>query len=272
MERGKRTPRWRAYSAVRAVEELHRLVGAFPRAGGVLRITDALFGFDPVWRHEVLERLISRPLLVNKIWAVTRSDLLEEGDIARFHAARFAVGFGIESGDPGMLRIMRKTSHPDRFLDRFARQIHEAEACGMPWGANLIAGHPGETLETLSRSATSFGDLVHSLRRPTGFLCVDPYRYYPGSGVHQHIAEYERRYGTRVLVPDWWRRDNPTADSMRVDASRELTFERCEQLRQELFLPILEDLLGRFAYDGVEKSYFTATLRQEVETARQLVA
>jgi len=269
MEPGKRSLRWRAYSPARAVEEMQRLLAAFPRARGVLRITDAVFGLDPGWRHDVLERLKGRPLPVNKTWAVTRSDLLDDSDISHFDGAGFAVGFGIESGDADMLRVMRKTSDPAKFLERFAAQAQMAEVCGLPWGVNLIAGHPGETPESLSRSAEWMRTLVASLRRPTGFLCVDPYRYYPGSAVHRDRLEYEGRFGTRILVPDWWRRDNPTVDSMRVDASRTLNFDQRERLRRSLFAPVLEDLLRRFAYNGPEKRYFEGALLEEVQFARE---
>jgi radical SAM superfamily enzyme YgiQ (UPF0313 family) len=272
MERSKRSSHWRAYSPGRAVDELHRLLAAFPRTGGVLRITDALFAFDPAWRCEFLDRLNCRSLPVGKIWVVTRSDLIKEGDLKLLHAAGFAVGFGIESGDPGMLQIMRKTPDPDRFLQHFAAQAQEAEAIGMPWGANLIAGHPGETPESLSRSAAWCANLVRELRRPTGFICVDPYRYYPGSAVHQRLADYEVRYGTHVRTPDWWRSEDPTTNSSVVDASRELSFERREELRRELFLPVLADLLSRFAYRGPESRYFTETLNAELESvARPLI-
>jgi radical SAM superfamily enzyme YgiQ (UPF0313 family) len=266
MERSKRTVRWRPYSPERAVEELHRLLIAFPRTGGVLRITDALFACNPDWRYEFLDRLKQRPLSVNKVWVVTRSDLLEEGDIERFHDAGFAVGFGIESGDPEMLRIMRKTADPLRFLQRFANQAQKAEAIGMPWGANLIVGHPGETPESLSRSATWIASLVRSLKRPTGFFGVDPYRYYPGSAVYQRLDDYQARYGTFVHSPVWWQSEDPTKNSTRIDASWELSFEYRDELRRRLFLPILTDLFSRFAYDGTENQYFKVALHVELES------
>ncbi len=186
----------------------------------------------------MLERLGRLDLGLRKTWALSRVDLLGSGDIERYQRANVGLGFGLESGDQRMLALIGKAGHPEAFLGRFRDLAAEAARLGFPWGANLIAGHPGETEESLRRSAAFAADLFLHTPGLTGFLSVDPFRFYPGSLVDKRLGDYAAAFGTRVHRPRWWNYSEQAFTSEWVDPSAELDYRRRESLTARLFGPI----------------------------------
>jgi len=270
MEAAKGSRSWRAFSPARAEEELRRLDAALPLAGRTLFLTDPLFGLKPAWRGEMLERMGRLDLGVRKFWALSRADVLNDDDLRAFNDANFGLGFGLESGDVGMLEIIHKGGSgggsPADYLERFERLAAVAGELDFPWGANVIVGHPGETEESLVRSAQWLAALVENTPRLTGFISIDPYRYYPGSPIHQNIEEYERRYGTVVYRKRWWNYSEPAFTATWLDPSRSLDYRTCAQRSRALFAPIAETVGKRFSYGGAAADYF----RRSVDSQRRL--
>ncbi|MCP4150269.1 MAG: radical SAM protein [bacterium] len=256
MEAAKGPRTWRPYTPQRAQEEILRFHRWIDLKDRKLFVSDPLFGFQREWRLEMLERFEKMALPVNAVWALSRADILEDEDLDYFYRARFGLGFGLESGDPGMLKIIHKGGDVNKYLERFMRLAQRAAEVGMPWGANIITGHPGETPESMERSAAWMQKLFSETTPLTGFLAVDPYLFYPGSPIAVNLEHYEKQYGTCVYRSRWWNFTEPEFTSRWIDPSRTLDFRTRETLTARLFLPVLQTIAKRYSYDGYAADYF----------------
>ncbi len=267
MERAKREVRWRAYSVERAIDEVVRLHAWLDLRGWTLFVTDALFGMKTSWRRAFLEELARRALPIDTTWLLLRIDLVEDDDLALLRDANCSVGFGLESGDPDQLAIIRKTGRLDTYLDRMREIAAWSLDHDLAWGANVIVGHPGETRASMERSASYLRELFLSPRATTGFLSVDPYRFYPGSPIDHERGQWEQRYGTRFHATTWWREGDPAFLSEWCDPSRDLGFLERESLQHELFTPILAQIEPRFVHRGPARDHFLRSIRDQVSYA-----
>lgn len=176
----------------------------------------------------MLGRLSRLELGLDKIWTLTRIDLMEPGDVERYHRAGFGIGLGLESGDPRMLTLMGKTRGPGGFYERFRNLAREASRVGLPWGTNIIVGHPGETEESLERSARFVSSLFLDTENLTGFLSIDPFRFYHGSLVDRRLEHFEKTFGTHVYRRRWWNYSEQAFTCEWIDPSTELDYRQRE--------------------------------------------
>lgn len=265
MERAKREVSWRAFSVERAIDEVKRLDAFLGLGDWTLYFADALFGMRNAWRRRFLEELARAEVDVEKIWLLIRVDMVEEEDLQLFARTNCGLGFGLESGDPELLRVIRKAGRLDDYLDRMRDISVSARKHDVPWGANVIVGHPGETEATLRRSAEYLSSLFLDSGGTTGFLSVDPFRLYPGSPIDDDRADWERRYGTRFHRPAWWHDGDPEFLSEWVDPSAELTYRRRAELSQELLAPVLAGIPERFVYRGRAGDYFRRAIVDQID-------
>jgi len=264
MERAKRETSWRPLSIERAVEEIESLHRFLDLRTWTLYFGDALFGMRKSWRRKFLEELARRDIPVDKYWLLIRVDMVEDEDLRLFGAANCGLGFGLESGDPRQLATIRKSGRLDDYLDRMEHISERAREHDVPWGANIICGHPGETEQTMRTSAAYMKRLFANPRGVTGFLSVDPFRLYPGSPIDADRGHYERTYGTRFHYPQWWDEGDPEFLSEWVDPSAELSWSRREQLQDELLTPVLASIEGNFVYRGKAREYFLRAVRDQI--------
>lgn len=268
MERAKREVSWRPLSVERALEEIEGLHRFLDLRTWTLYFGDALFGMRKRWRREFLEGLARRGIPVEKYWLLIRVDLVEDEDLRLFGAANCGLGFGLESGDPSLLATIRKTGRLEDYLERMEHIAERAREHDVPWGANVICGHPGETPATLERSAAYLRRLFLRPRGTTGFLSVDPFRLYPGSPIDADRGYYEQRFGTRFHYPHWWDDGDPEFLSEWVDPSAELDWKEREALQHALYSPILAEIEGKFVYRGNARGYFLGAIRDQVAYTR----
>jgi protein-L-isoaspartate(D-aspartate) O-methyltransferase len=265
MERAKRDVSWRALEPGQAVEELHRLDRFLDLSRWTLFIADALFGMKRAWRREFLETLVENPIRARKIWLLIRLDLVEREDIRLMARANIGPGFGLESGDPGQLRRIRKAGQLEGYLDKMMRVADWARDDNVAFGANIIVGHPGETEASLRTSADYMRRLfVEHPRGTHGFLSVDPFRLYPGSPIDEERERWESETGMRVHRYPWWEDGDQDFLAEWVDPSRELDFRSTLALRHELFTPIVQSLKSRFAYDGPARDYYENAVNEQI--------
>lgn len=264
MERAKRCTAWRAYEPSRALDELHRLDDFLDLSRWTLFVTDALFGLDKTWRRTLLEALASRPIRARKIWLLARADLLEREDLVLMARANVAPGFGLESGDPGQLARIQKARSAQSFLEHFLALAAWARELELPFGANVIAGHPGETEQTLRNSAAYLRKLFLGADRTTGFLSVDPFRLYPGSAIDEELDTWVSQTGMRAHRYPWWEDGDQDFLSEWVDPSSALDFRSTERLRFELFGPVLREIPNRFSVRDAEAGYFRRSIDEQV--------
>ena len=253
MERAKGEASWRAFSPGRALDELERLAARVDLAPWMVNVADPLFGFQRAWRREVVEGILARGIQPRQFWTLTRADDLEAVDVELLARARFSIGVGLESGSPRMLRIIGKSRQPERYLDAMLRLASLAREHSLSWAANVIVGHPGETPESMQATARFVERLYLEASETCGWLSVDPFRLYPGSGVHTEMAHYEREHGTVFHQPRWWQGWYDHAFRAEwVDPGRSLDFAGRVASMQALYGPLLERVQGRFRGQGRE--------------------
>ncbi len=266
MERAKRDVSWRALEPLQAVEELHRLDRFLDLSRWTLFVADALFGMKRGWRREFLSELVRRPIRARKTWLLIRLDLIEQEDVELMARANVGPGFGLESGDLGQLRRIRKAGKLEGYLDKVLTVAEWARRYEVAFGANIIVGHPGETEASLRNSARFMKKLFVDHPRGThGFLSVDPFRLYPGSPIDEERPRWERETGMKVHRYPWWNDGDQDFLAEWIDPSAELDFRTTERLRIELFSPILEAIPQRFAYTGPARDYYMRAVREQVD-------
>ena len=256
MERAKREVSWRALPVERALDEVKRLHDFLDLSTWTLYLADALFGMKTSWRRQFLEGLARMAIPVRKYWLLIRVDLVDDEDLRLFADANCGLGFGLESGDPSLLATIRKAGRLDTYLDRMEQVASWARVRDVPWGANVIVGHPGETEGSLRRSAAYLSKLFLRPEGTTGFLSVDPFRIYPGSPIDGDRGWWESRFGTRFHRPHWWDDGDPEFLSEWVDPSSTLSYRERERLSHELLGPIVREIPERFVYQGPAREYF----------------
>jgi protein-L-isoaspartate(D-aspartate) O-methyltransferase len=183
--------------------------------------------------------------------------------------ANIGPGFGLESGDPDHLKRIRKAGRLHDYLDQMMRVASWCHELHVPFGANVIVGHPGETEQSLRTSAKYLAKLFNGDPRGTmGFLSVDPFRLYPGSPIDEERAHWERDTGMKVHRYPWWEDGDQDFLSEWVDPSDSLDFRTAHRLRHELFTPILTGIQKTFAYQGPARDYFMRSVDEQVELVK----
>lgn len=266
MERAKRDTSWRALSPDEALDELHRLDRFLDLRGWTLFVADALFGMKQAWRRALLEGLARRPLRADKIWLLIRIDLVEHEDLELMARANVAPGFGLESGDPDQVHRIRKGGRRGESLERMLRIGAWARELQVPFGANIILGHPGETEASIRTTAAYLRRLfLDDPRGTTGFVSVDPFRLYPGSPIDEELPRWQQETGFLPRRYPWWYDGDQDFLSEWVDPSHSLDFRSTLRLKAELLDPIVRELPSRFAYQGPARSYFDRAIEEQVQ-------
>ncbi len=195
--------RWRALTPREAIDQIEQAVVRY--SPEIVGIADACFGLRPGWRKEFLQLLqASQPSY--QIIFETRPEYMDEEDVAALKGLRAEVQFGIESGSPEILRLMRKTKRPDRYLERFRRLSRVLSEHRILHRANIIFNHPGETEKTLKETFNAIDSLLETPESYLIWICR-PYMHYPGCELDINRCHYEETYGSRFLNPEWWRED-----------------------------------------------------------------
>ena len=99
-----------------------------------------------------------------------------------------AVSFGIESGNPDILKTVSKGITPDQAREA----VQYCKDVGMIAHASFIAGLPGETRETLEETY----NFAQSLNIPHGYHLLAPF---PGTTLREKIDAYD----LEILSDDW---------------------------------------------------------------------
>ncbi|MBN2227432.1 MAG: B12-binding domain-containing radical SAM protein [candidate division Zixibacteria bacterium] len=195
--------RWAAYPPDEAVRVIHEAVRRFNAYA--VPISDACFGMRRDWRRRFLEELVaSRP----DFWIVfeTRAEYLDPEDIGLLAQLKLEIQFGLESASPEILKLMKKTRVPDKYLNRFETISRLCSEHEILHRANMIFNHPGETRRTLEET---FAFIDRQLERRNSYLMwtCHGYMHFPGCDLDRDRDFYSQTYGSKFLKPNWWRED-----------------------------------------------------------------
>ena len=167
-----------------------------------INVADDLFTANKRRVREVCGQIIKRNLAFR--WsAFARVNTVDREilDMMR-HAGCDAISFGIESGNPEMLKRVRKGIT----LEQARRAVALCKETGILAHASFMVGLPGESPETLAKTS----EFAKSLGIDYGYHFLAPF---PGTDVREKIADYD----LEILTDDWTRYD---ANSAIVRTSR----------------------------------------------------
>jgi radical SAM superfamily enzyme YgiQ (UPF0313 family) len=193
--------RWHPYPPEMAVNEVNS--AAEQLKVSAINLGDACFGLQSRWRKEFFTRLIERN---PNFWITfeTRPELFDEEDVKLLSHLKVAIELGVESFSPYILGLMNKTKNPQKFLDDFRKTSSLLNQYGIVHMANLIFNHPGETERTLQETFAVVDELIDISDSYLIWACHD-YMHYPGSFLDRNKEQFEKEYGTRILVREWWK-------------------------------------------------------------------
>jgi radical SAM superfamily enzyme YgiQ (UPF0313 family) len=181
--------RVRQRSAPRVVDEIHQILSF-----GIERINvaDDLFVSRAGKVREVCEEILRRG--VRFAWsAFARVDTVDLETLMLMRKAGCdSISFGVETGDPEMLKRIRKGIR----LEQVREAVSLCRQAGILAHTSFIAGLPGETRETLRRTA----EFAAGLGSLYGYHHLAPF---PGTTVREKAEQY----GIEILTDDWTRYD-----------------------------------------------------------------
>jgi len=233
-------------SVSKIINEIEDLVS---QGFDIINIADDLFTANKKRVTAICQAIIERD--IRFIWsAFVRVDTLS-GEILRHmkQAGCASVAFGVESGNPEMLKLIKKgiTIEQARQAAFLCRKV------GIRPHASFIVGLPGETPDTLNDSLA----LVREMDIEYGFHFLSPF---PGTTVREQVTGYD----LEILSHDWSRYD---ANSAIVRTSR-LSPSDMERFVQKAYQPIVDAwaALNRRVADGTA----AAEERRQSENADRL--
>ena len=156
-----------------------------------INIADDLFTANHKHCLAVCDEMIKRRLKL-KWTSFARVDTVSEAILTKMKTAGCsAVSFGIESGNPQILKTIQKGITREQVV----AAVKMCRRTGVTPFASFILGLPGETPQTI-RQTMDFGEQLKKLGLLYGFHLLAPF---PGT----EIRENSDRYGIRILTDDW---------------------------------------------------------------------
>ena len=157
-----------------------------------INIADDLFASDTKRVKEICNGIKDRNLKFT--WsAFARVDTVSQEMFDAMAAAGCdSISFGVESGNPEMLKRVKKGIT----LTQAAKAIKMCKQAGMLAHASFMVGLPGETKETLSQTAA----FAESLNILFGYHYLAPF---PGTTLCEKVGDYD----LEILTKDWAKYD-----------------------------------------------------------------
>ena len=156
-----------------------------------INLADDLFTANKNHCHGVCDEILNRGLNIS--WtSFARVDTVSEDVLVKMKTAGcHTVSFGVESGNPDMLKRIRKGIT----LDQVETAINLCNRAGITPHVSFIIGLPNETPQSLQDSI-SFGDKLSRMGAQHGFHILAPF---PGTEVRDHLEDYD----LKILSDDW---------------------------------------------------------------------
>ncbi len=178
----------RRYSIARIVEEIRQNRDRFGTRSFVFK--DSTFSASIRWATELCQAMLDARLGI-RFRCNTRADLLPPPLLSLMRRAGCeAINIGVESGDPEILRRIRKEVDLASVVDAFERCRRE----GVRTYATLLVGAPGETDASIART------LDFALRLRPSLVNFHIAIAYPGTPL------YDEAVALGQVEPRWWAR------------------------------------------------------------------
>jgi radical SAM superfamily enzyme YgiQ (UPF0313 family) len=156
-----------------------------------INIADDLFTANRKHCLAVCDEIVNRRLKL-KWTSFARVDTVSENILTKMKAAGCsAVSFGIETGNPQILKTIKKGITREQVV----KAVNMCRRTGVTPFASFILGLPGETPQTI-KETMDFGEQLKELGLSYGFHLLAPF---PGT----EVREKSDQYGIRILTDDW---------------------------------------------------------------------
>ncbi len=211
---------WHAYPPHVAVAILSGLSELAPARIDVL---DPAFGYDPVWRHAVLEGLASADRRDLAITVAGRPADLTRGDIDRLYEARLSLRLDVGTLSRELLSRTGQAPQPLRAVEHALDLLTYANAKGLVTVASFTFNQPGETRASAAETLDALQGFVDAAPNTSVFLQAQSWAFLPAGDPAADVETPAARFGTRIARPRWWKEQAPAeAAAKAVVASREL--------------------------------------------------
>ena len=211
---------WHAYPPHVAVAILNGLSALAPARVDVL---DPAFGYDPVWRHAVLDGLASADRRDLAVTVAGRPADLTRGDVDRLYQARVRLRLEVGTLSAELLSRTGQAPQPLRAVEHALDLLTYANAKGLVTVASFTFNRPGETRESAAETLAALQGFVDAAPNTSVFLQAQSWAFLPAGDADAEIESPAARFGTRVARPQWWKERAPAeAAAKEVVASREL--------------------------------------------------
>ncbi|HDS30187.1 MAG TPA: radical SAM protein [Firmicutes bacterium] len=199
-------------------------------------IMDGLWPPSRAWLNEFCDEIERRKIRAGFEFA-TRAESLREQDFHRLkRIGAETVVVGIESGDEGILRRIKKGITKETALKAF-QAIHDA---GIFSAANFMVGNAGETVETIERTIEFASELNPSIALFRAHCPI------PGTEAFEYVDESERDYWmTGSGEKDWWMQSE-------IPSVCDLPFKELQKIAEGTYLnyPLRLEYLRRHVITG----------------------
>jgi anaerobic magnesium-protoporphyrin IX monomethyl ester cyclase len=205
---------FRGRSPSKVVDELEWLRDEF--GAGAYAFYDDTFTFDIKRAFAICDEMQSRN--IDLPWDCrTRVDRVSKKLLAKLKATNCQlIHFGVESGSPEMLKLMRKGTT----VELNAQAIRWAKEAGISVAVSLVIGYPTETPEMLQQTI----DFLHKTKPDYVYMCeAVPY---PGT----ELASFIENLGLEI-PKDW----NQYREETQIFTNTLLPLEKLEKVKKEYF-------------------------------------
>jgi anaerobic magnesium-protoporphyrin IX monomethyl ester cyclase len=205
---------FRGRSPSKVVDELEWLRDEFH--AGAYAFYDDTFTFDLKRAYAICDEMQRRH--VDLPWDCrTRVDRVSKELLAKLRATNCQlIHFGVESGSPEMLKLMRKGTTPE--LN--AQAIRWAKEAGISVAVSLVIGYPTETPQMLQQTI----DFLYKTKPDYVYMCeAVPY---PGT----ELADFVKELGLEVDA-NW----NQYREETQIFKNTLLPLERLEEVKKEFY-------------------------------------
>jgi hypothetical protein len=211
---------WHAYPPHVAVAILTGLSELAPARIDVL---DPAFGYDPAWRHAVLDGLASADRRDLAITVAGRPADLTRGDVDRLYEARLRLRLVVGTLSRELLSRTGQAPQPLRAVEHALDLLTYANAKGLVTVASFTFNQPGETRASAAETLDALGGFVDAAPNTSVFLQAQSWAFLPAGDPAADVETPAARFGTRIVRPQWWKEQAPAeAAAKEVVASREL--------------------------------------------------
>jgi len=152
-----------------------------------------------------------------RFWAYVHANTIDLPTVKLMKAANFnEVGFGVESGNPEIMRKMKKGVGPDDVL-RAVRILRQAK---LKFAAYFIIGHPNETVDTV-RDTIRLAAKVNPDSVAFGLMVP-----YPGTQVWEMATQGQGGY--KIISANWEDFNKQIGNALELEALPRKTMERLQ--------------------------------------------